>query len=99
MKIHEDHFGNKVVAASDSDIIGKDITDSDRGIEIRVSKDFYGETEFELGDIIKYILEVGNANVMGTGIVDALTEENVVDPVHVVMIGDVKHAQIYRIYS
>lgn len=97
MKLHENHMGQKVVAVSESGLVGKHIEDNEKGMDVLVSKEFYGENEVELDEIVQHIIATGNANIMGSGIVDALIEKKVIDPEHIIRIGDIKHAQIYNL--
>ena len=97
MKVHENHVGSKIVAVSDPQLIGKHIEDSDKGIEITITKEFYGDSEFELQEIIPLVLASDNANLIGSEIVDAFIEEKIVDPKSVISINGIKHAQIYKI--
>lgn len=97
MKVHENYIGRKVVAISDPELLGKTIEDTDKGLEINVSKFFYGESEFEFSDIMQFVLHSENINVIGNKIVDALITEKLVDSKNVITIGGIKHAQIYKI--
>ncbi len=97
MKVHENHVGSKVVAVSDPKLIGKHIEDSDKGIEITITKEFYGESEFELQEIIPVVLASGNANLIGSEVVDAFIKEKIIDPENVISINGIKHAQLYKI--
>ncbi len=94
-KLHESLSGRKVVAVSDLDVFGKVLEDSDLGISIKVSEEFYGGDLIELEEVINMIKSSDNVNVIGTRIVDALIDERLVDPKNVITIMGVKHAQIY----
>ncbi len=97
MKVHENYIGRKVVAISDPEILGKHIEDLDKGIEITVSKEFYGGHEFDIKEIMQFILHSDNVNVVGNKIVETLIEEKIIDAKKVIMIAGIKHAQIYSI--
>ncbi len=97
MKVHENYIGRKVVAVSDADIVGQRIEDTDKGIELTVSKDFYGDHEFEIKDVMEFILHSENVNVVGNRIVETLVENKLIDAKNVIMIAGIKHAQIYSI--
>jgi hypothetical protein len=97
MKVHENYIGRKVVAVSDPDIIGKKIEDIDKGLEINISKEFYGEKEFEFSDVLQFIMNSENVNAIGNEIVEALVAERIIEPKNIITIGGVKHAQIYGI--
>lgn len=97
VKLHENFAGSRVLAVSDSDILGKEFEDSDTGIAVKVSHEFYGGEMMDAGEAIERIKAADNVNAIGTRIVDALIEERLVDPKNVININGVKHAQIYRI--
>ncbi|MCL4401038.1 MAG: DUF424 family protein [Candidatus Parvarchaeota archaeon] len=97
MKVHENYAGRKVVAVSDADILDTVLEDTDKGLELKISREFYGENEFELKDILQFIVHADNVNVIGNKIVDALISEKMVDSKNVISIRGVKHAQIYNI--
>ena len=97
MKVHENHMGQKVVAVSDPEILSKHIEDSDKGIEMTVSKEFYGDHEFDIKEVMQFISHSENVNVVGNRIVETLIENGIIEPKNVIMIGGIKHAQIYSI--
>jgi len=97
MKVHENYISRKVVAASDFDLIGKKIEDFDKGIELMVSKEFYGDNEVDVNEIIQSIAHAENANIIGNRIVELLIDRKLIESKNVITIGGIKHAQIYSI--
>ncbi len=83
-----------LVAASDSDILGK--TFRSEGLKIHVSREFYeGETVDE--EVFLSRLEMATvANLVGERAVGAAVERGFVDPECVIVIGGVPHAQMAR---
>jgi hypothetical protein len=97
VKLHESFAGNRVLAVSDSDILGKEIEDSDLGLFIKISEEFYGGESVSREEALNRIRASDNVNVIGTRIVDAMIEERIIDSKSVTTINGVKHAQVYRI--
>jgi len=93
MKIHE-REGELLVAACDSDLLGK--TFRGDGLRIEVSESFYGG---EVGDEEMLVARLGMAtiaNLVGKTTVDIAVRHGFVDRACVLMIGGVPHAQMAR---
>ncbi len=97
MKVHENYIGRKVVAISDPDIVGTRLEDTDKGLELNVSKEFYGDKEFEMSEILPFIMHSENVNIIGNKIIETLAAEKILDLKNITTIAGVKHAQIYNI--
>lgn len=91
IKVRESE-GNIVVAACDSEILGKRF--SEGGVHLNVKEDFYkGELE-NLKDLGKFLSKATIANLSGNNVVDKAIDLGFVDADCVLEISGVKHAQI-----
>jgi hypothetical protein len=97
MKIHGKDTGREIIAACDSEIVGKTLKDEKNEIEFNVSEYFYGNEKFEWDQISSYISNGKNVNLIGNTIVELAIKNGIVDDKSVVEIDGVKHAQIYSI--
>ncbi len=88
-KVHES-VDEKVLAIADKEIIGMTLHDDTLGIDILVSKEFYGEEEGDSEELIDMIKSATNVNIIAL-------EKNRIDKEDVIEIDGIKHAQIYSI--
>ncbi len=91
------HGGGKVIAISDEEIIGKSIEDKKREIIFNVSEDFYKGELVEIKDLTNFLREGENVNIIGNNSVDFAIENNFIKRENIILIGETKHAQIYKI--
>ncbi len=96
MKIHLQDTSREIVAACDSELLDKTLTDKEKEIEIKIEKSFYGEEEFEWPEIAEKIRNGLNVNLFGNEIVDKAVKEGIIKEGGVIKVAGVKHAQIYH---
>lgn len=97
VKIHETSGLGKVIAISDSDLVGKTLQDNEKDLSFTVSEDFYKGELVEL-DILPDVLKEGeNINIIGNASVDFAIKNGFVDKDGTIEIDGVKHAQIYKL--
>ncbi len=84
--------GEKMLAISDSSIIGKTFRGDE--IEINISKDFYSEKKCSEKEALSLIRKSTIVNAIGKEIVSLLVKENLVDGDNVLYIEGIPHAQI-----
>ncbi len=97
MKVHDAGDDRRIVAVSDSSLVGRVINDENLDIEITVSKEFYGEEQFGGEEVIRAIKDADNVNLMGNEIVELAIKEELLEESSVVSIGGIKHAQLYKL--
>lgn len=97
IKIHGQDTPREIIAACDSEMLGKTLVDKEREIEFTVSREFYGSENFEWEEIADSISNGRNVNLVGNDIVELAIKNGLVDPKSVIEIEGVKHAQIYSI--
>jgi hypothetical protein len=93
MKLHE-REGELLVAACDSEILGK--TFRGGGLRIEVSRSFYGGEEGDEEMLVARLGMATIANLIGKNTVDIAAKHGFVDMACVLTIGGVPHAQIAR---
>ena len=97
VKIHGKDSSREIIAACDSEILGKILIDKEREIEFKVSEEFYGSESFEWEEIVDSISNGRNVNLVGNNIVELAIKNGLIDPKNVIEINGVKHAQIYSL--
>ena len=97
MKIHGKDTPREIIAACDSEIVGKTLKDEKKEIEFNVSEYFYGNEKLEWEEIYKHIENGKNVNLVGNSIIELAIKNGLVDPKNVIEIDGIKHAQIYSI--
>ena len=97
MKIHGKDTPREIIAACDSEIVGKTLKDEKKEIEFNISEYFYGNEKLEWGEIYKHIENGKNVNLVGNSIIELAIKNGLVDPKNVIEIDGIKHAQIYSI--
>jgi len=88
VKVHED-----VTALCDEDIIGKTFEDEKRRLE--VSERFYKGELVDEKEVIEILQEGKNLNLVGNKVVSIALKIGIVKEEDIIIIGEVKHAQIY----
>lgn len=97
MKIHGKDTPREIIAACDSEIVGKTLKDEKKEIEFNISEYFYGNEKLEWEEICKHIENGKNVNLVGNSIIELAIKNGLVDPKNVIEIDGIKHAQIYSI--
>ena len=95
LKIHRSRDTGDVVAVCDRELLNTTV--SHEKLSIIISDSFYGNTpatEDEVKDALKY---AGNINLIGERSVNLAIEMGLVTKSGCMMIGNVPHAQIYRL--
>ena len=95
LKIHRSYDGSSVVAVCDRELLNKRIRHGD--IEIHISETFYGTTPAGEEEVSKAIRDAGNINIIGERAVAVAARLGLIDPNRCLMIGDIPHAQIFRV--
>jgi hypothetical protein len=94
LKIHRSPDG-VVVAVCDRELLNTTICHGD--VEICISEKFYGSTPATEEEIRAALKTAENANLMGRRAVQLAVELGLIGPSSCMMLGDVPHAQIFRI--
>ncbi len=90
-KIHV-HENERILAACDEEILG--MTFRGDGIKIKVSETFYGGEAITEDTFIERTKSVTIMNLVGNRVVEKAIEEGLVSKDNIMIIGDVKHAQV-----
>jgi len=87
-----------VLAMCDDDLLDKKLGDKKLGLEVKVSKQFYGEKLIESeADAVKFLGACSIGNIIGKRIV-ALAEKNgFITKENIISIGGVPHAQFVKL--
>jgi len=85
------HEKERILAACDEDILG--MTFRGNGAKITVSERFYGGERITEDIFIERAKSVTIMNLVGNGVVDTAVRAGLVSKDHVMIIGEVKHAQ------
>jgi hypothetical protein len=94
LKIHRSPDG-VVVAVCDRELLNTTICHKD--VEICISEKFYGNCPASEEEIRSALKTAENANLMGARAVRLAVEMGLIGPSSCMMLGDVPHAQIFRI--
>ena len=89
VKVHQ-----HVVAICDEDLLGKSF--EDENMSLTVSLHFYGGESKNREEILRFLRESANLNLVGKKIVSRAIGENVINERDVLYIKGVPHAQVYR---
>lgn len=84
-----------LVAACDADIVGKTFEENELCLEVK--SDFYCGDAVFLHDCGPLLVEATILNLVGNRIVGKAVELGLVNPDHVLKIGDTVHAQMVRL--
>ena len=80
-----------VIAVCDKDLIGKTL--KEKNIEIHVSEKFYKGDLKEENEVIEFIRDASNVNMLGKEAVNAGIEAGIITQEDIIMIAGVPHAQ------
>jgi len=95
LRAHRVPDGTEVVAVCDSELINT--TQSFGSISVEVHESFYGSTPADDADVREALRTAENVNLIGEQAVGIAVDMGLVERSACIMIGDVPHAQIYRI--
>jgi hypothetical protein len=90
-KIHV-HDNERILAACDQEILG--MTFRGDGVKIKVSEIFYGGEVVSEEVFIERTRSVSIMNLVGNRVVEKAVKEGLVSEQSVMVIGEVKHAQV-----
>ncbi|MDO9539546.1 MAG: DUF424 family protein [Methanocalculus sp.] len=91
LMIHDEPGGGRVVAVCDRELLGTTLSYGD--IEIRITKDFYGETLATEEEVRHALRHASNANIIGSRVVEIAISLGRIEDSSCLMIGSVPHAQ------
>ncbi len=95
LKVHRAPDGSEVVAVCDRELLGKTLTHGK--LQVRVTKEFYGENPATEEEVRKALRNGDNINLMGRRVVDLAVSMGIVEECGCILIGSVPHAQIVRL--
>lgn len=95
VKVHETPEQGRVLAVCDSDIIGKTLKGEE--ISFSVSEDFYKGDLVDMDRLLDLLGDEGNVNMVGNSVIDFAVRNGIIDSRSIIIIGDVKHTQLYRV--
>jgi len=94
MRLHS-AGGKFILAACDDHLLGVRLEMGE--VQFLVSQHFYGGDLVNDDTFLNMLGQITSANIVGNYCVDLLLKKGIVDPDSIVMVGDVKHVQIYTI--
>lgn len=95
LRTHRVPDGTEVVAVCDRALINT--TQSFGEISVEINESFYGTTPADAADVWEALRTAENVNLIGEQAVGIAVEMGLVERSACIMIGDVPHAQIYRL--
>lgn len=95
LKVHHIPGAGEVVAACDSELL--DVTLMHGDVEVCITGDFYGTTRVDEEEVRGALAGATNVNIIGKRVVALAVSMGLVAEGDCIMIGDVPHAQIFRI--
>lgn len=91
IKIHE-NFGERILAACDSEIIGKKFFEKD--LKLEAKEKFYKGSLVEIKNLKEELKKATIANLLGNKVVEFAIKNEFVDKNSIIEISGIKHAQI-----
>ena len=88
--------GLLMVAIADEEVIDKAVRDEERGLQIIVSREFYGERIIDELEAIRLIEEADVLVLAGDRIVSKAVELGYVHPDSILEVKGVKHVQVFK---
>lgn len=85
-----------VVAVCDEELLGKKFEDKNRGLKLEVNEAFYKGSKMELENCISYVKAGSIVNLVGSKIVKKAAECGLINPLAVIVIAGVPHAQMIK---
>lgn len=95
LKVHHYPGAGDVVAVCDHELLNTSLNYGD--IEIQVTETFYGSTPATEDDVRAAIRNASNVNLIGERSVAIAIDLGLITREGCIMIGDVPHAQIFRL--
>jgi hypothetical protein len=95
LKVHRIPGAGEVVAACDADLMDATLMHGD--VEICITKGFYGTECADEEDVRGALAGAENVNIIGKRVVALAVAMGLIAENDCIMIGDVPHAQIFRI--
>lgn len=95
LKVHRTPAGDEIVAVCDRELMNTTI--SGPGVDIQIRDTFYGNALANPDEVRSALAMAGNANLMGERTVTLAVEMGLITRSACMMLGDVPHAQIFRI--
>ena len=87
--------GKVIFAACDKELLNTKIEHEDVVVEIKSS--FYGINKITEKELLEAIEECDSANLFGNKVCNILTINNLISKDHIIYVGKVPHAQIYKL--
>lgn len=94
-KIHRAPDGTMIVAVCDRELINTTITDGE--LTVRITEAFYGNCQVTEAEVKDALSSADSANIMGERSVAFAVEMGIVDLSSCIMIGNIPHAQVFRV--
>jgi uncharacterized protein len=88
-----------VVAACDSELIGRDLPVGEAGRTVRVSGQFYGERQVTKEELLWALARATIANLLGARVLQLAQEGGFVAPGATGLLGGVPHAEIFSMHG
>ncbi|WP_309492054.1 DUF424 domain-containing protein [Candidatus Hecatella orcuttiae] len=85
-----------VVAVCDEELLGKKFEDKKRGLKLEVKETFYKGSKMGLENCIEYVKAGSIVNLVGSRIVRKAAECGLINPIAVIVIAGVPHAQLIK---
>jgi hypothetical protein len=85
-----------LVAVCDAELLGRVFRDKKSGVIIEVKESFYKGRKAKLEESINLMRSASIINMVGARVVEKAVECGIVDPVAVLVIGGVPHAQVVK---
>jgi uncharacterized protein len=95
LKVHHVRGAGEVVAVCDSDLLNETLIHGD--LEVCVTEAFYGKEQATEEEVRRVLATASNVNIIGKRVVAIAIDMGLVAPDACIMIGDVPHAQIFRL--
>lgn len=95
LKVHRTPAGDEVVAVCDRELMNTTIACGD--VEISVRESFYGNAPASPEEVRAALVSASNANLIGERTVSLAVEMGLISRAACLMIGDIPHAQLFRI--
>ncbi len=88
--------GGVMASIVDEEVLGMRVYDSDRGVVIDVSRDFYGGALVNDEEVLRYF-EADVLILIGSRIVSMAVERGLVNPDAILKIGDIEYVQVIKV--
>ncbi len=95
LKIHHSPGAVDVVAVCDCELINTTLHHGE--VEISVSEKFYGTEQADEAAVRNALQNAANINLMGKRAVSIAIDLGLIDQDSCIMLGDVPHAQVFRV--